>query len=89
MTADQFLTVDGRPTVRVERRYPHPIEKVWRAVTTPEHLGAVVPEPGRDRPAPRRGDALRRLRRRRRRTGTVEALDAAAAARRSRGAPTA
>lgn len=38
MSADQFFTLDGRPTVRVERRYPHPIDKVWRAVTTPEHL---------------------------------------------------
>jgi uncharacterized protein YndB with AHSA1/START domain len=42
---DQFLTVDGRPTVRVERQYPHPIEKVWRAVTTPEHLGQWFPSP--------------------------------------------
>ena len=31
--------------MRVERRYPHPIEKVWRAVTTPEHLGAWFPSP--------------------------------------------
>ena len=45
MSADQFLTVDGRPTVRVERRYPHPIDKVWRAVTTPEHLGQWFPSP--------------------------------------------
>ncbi len=45
MTADQFLTIDGRPAVRVERRYPHPIEKVWRAVTTPEHLGSWFPSP--------------------------------------------
>jgi uncharacterized protein YndB with AHSA1/START domain len=45
MTADQFLTVDGRPAVRIERRYPHPIEKVWRAVTTPEHLGQWFPSP--------------------------------------------
>ena len=35
----------GRPTVRVERRYPHPIDKVWRAVTTPEHLGQWFPSP--------------------------------------------
>ena len=35
MSADQFLTLDGRPTVRVERSYPHPIDKVWRAVTSP------------------------------------------------------
>lgn len=45
MSADQFLTFDGRPTVRVERLYPHPIEKVWRAVTTPEHLGQWFPSP--------------------------------------------
>ena len=45
MSADQFLTRDGRPSVRVERRYPHPIDKVWRAVTTPEHLGQWFPSP--------------------------------------------
>jgi uncharacterized protein YndB with AHSA1/START domain len=45
MTADQFLIVDGRPAVRIERRYPHPIEEVWRAVTTPEHLGQWFPSP--------------------------------------------
>ena len=43
MSADQFLILDERPTVRVERRYPHPIGKVWRAVTTPEHLGQWFP----------------------------------------------
>ncbi len=43
MTADRLLTLDGRPTVRVEREFPHPIEKVWRAVTTPEHLGQWFP----------------------------------------------
>lgn len=45
MPAEQFLTLDGRPTVRVEREYPHPIERVWRAVTTPEHLGRWFPSP--------------------------------------------
>lgn len=45
MSSDEFLTVDGRPTVRVERRYPHAIDKVWRAVTTPEHLGQWFPSP--------------------------------------------
>lgn len=45
MSADQFLTIDGRPTVRVEREFPHPIEKVWRAVTKPEHLGQWFPSP--------------------------------------------
>ena len=42
---DGLLTVAGRPAVRVERRFAHPIEKVWRAVTTPEHLGAWFPSP--------------------------------------------
>ena len=45
MPADQFLTLEGRPTVRVERHYPHSIEKVWQAVTTPEHLGQWFPSP--------------------------------------------
>lgn len=45
MSAEQFLVLDGRPAVRVEREYPHPIEKVWRAVTTPEHLGSWFPSP--------------------------------------------
>ena len=43
--ADQFFTLGGRPTVRVERHYPHPIDRVWRAVTTPEHLGQWFPSP--------------------------------------------
>lgn len=43
--SDEFLTLDGRPTVRVRRRYPHAIEKVWHAVTTPEHLGQWFPSP--------------------------------------------
>ena len=81
MSADQFLTIDGRPTVRVERALPAPDRE---GVAGRHDAGAprpVVPEPGRDRPAAGRGDALRRLRRLRRATGTVEAVDAAAAAR--------
>lgn len=42
---DTFLSLDGRPAIRIERDYPHPIEKVWRAVTTPEHLGQWFPSP--------------------------------------------
>ncbi|MCF7552040.1 SRPBCC family protein [Pseudonocardia sp. WMMC193] len=42
---DRMSTADGRARVRVERRYPHAIEKVWRAVTEPEHLGAWFPSP--------------------------------------------
>ncbi len=45
MSTEQFLTLDGRPTVEVRRHYPHPVEKVWLAVTTPEHLGAWFPSP--------------------------------------------
>ena len=31
-------TVDGRPALRFERRLPHSIERVWRAVTEPAEL---------------------------------------------------
>ena len=33
-----YETIDGKPSVRFERRYPHPIERVWRAVTEPDEL---------------------------------------------------
>jgi uncharacterized protein YndB with AHSA1/START domain len=76
MPFDRFFLSDGRPTVRVERAYPHPIEKVWRAVTTPEHLGAWFPSPveidlrpgGEMRFPAFEGDTGA--------TGTVEAVDA-------------
>jgi uncharacterized protein YndB with AHSA1/START domain len=42
---DQFVTFDGRPTVRVERHYTHPIDKVWLAVTSSDHLGQWFPSP--------------------------------------------
>ena len=45
MSTDQFFTLEGRPSVRVERRYPHPIEKVWDAISQPEHLGKWFPSP--------------------------------------------
>jgi uncharacterized protein YndB with AHSA1/START domain len=34
---------DGRWSVRLVRRYPHPVEKVWRAVSEPEHLAVWFP----------------------------------------------
>jgi uncharacterized protein YndB with AHSA1/START domain len=37
MTGTQ-QTVDGRPALRFERRLPHPVERVWRAVTEPSEL---------------------------------------------------
>jgi uncharacterized protein YndB with AHSA1/START domain len=33
-----YETIEGRPAVRFERRYPHPVERVWRAVTEPAEL---------------------------------------------------
>ncbi|MEZ5100712.1 MAG: SRPBCC domain-containing protein [Thermoleophilia bacterium] len=41
-TLEQF---DGRPALRFERRLPHPLARVWRAVTEPGELAAwfVVP----------------------------------------------
>ena len=41
----EFHELAGRPTVRVERHYPHPIDKVWTAVTDPEHLRQWFPSP--------------------------------------------
>jgi uncharacterized protein YndB with AHSA1/START domain len=38
MTEPVFIKQGARPTIRVERRYDHPIESVWRAVTSPESL---------------------------------------------------
>ncbi|MCK2215514.1 SRPBCC domain-containing protein [Actinomadura sp. ATCC 31491] len=34
---------DGRTTLRMQRRLPHPPEKVWRAITQPQHLTAWFP----------------------------------------------
>ena len=34
---------DGRFELRFERRLAHPVEKVWRALTDPEHLRAWFP----------------------------------------------
>ncbi len=36
-------TRDGAWQLRFERRLDHPVEKVWRAVTEPEHLAAWFP----------------------------------------------
>ena len=34
----ELRTVDGRPTLRFERRLAHPIERVWTAITEPAEL---------------------------------------------------
>jgi uncharacterized protein YndB with AHSA1/START domain len=37
------VTIDGRPALRFERRYRHPVERVWRAVTDPSEVGRWFP----------------------------------------------
>jgi uncharacterized protein YndB with AHSA1/START domain len=45
MTAPDAFAPAGpdRWSVRLVRRYPHPVETVWRAVSEPEHLAAWFP----------------------------------------------
>src|SRR3954454_2975895 len=47
MTDGAFVRENGRPAVRFERRLPHPVERVWSAVSEPAELErwfpAVVP----------------------------------------------
>lgn len=44
MTRDGTLvTIDGRPALRFERRYRHPMERVWRAITDPNEMAAWFP----------------------------------------------
>lgn len=38
-----LITLDGHPALRFERRYRHPIERVWRAVTDPAEMAAWFP----------------------------------------------
>jgi len=33
----------GLAVLRFERRYPHPVQKVWRAITGPAHLARWLP----------------------------------------------
>jgi uncharacterized protein YndB with AHSA1/START domain len=37
------LTLEDGPKLRLERRYAHPIERVWRAITDPEERGRWFP----------------------------------------------
>ena len=43
MTPDSLSLDNGRTVLRLERSLPHPPEKVWRALTTPEHLATWFP----------------------------------------------
>ena len=38
MSDGTLETIDGRPALRFERVLPHPIERVWRAVSVPAEL---------------------------------------------------
>ena len=38
-----YETIEGKPAVRFERRYPHPVDRVWRAVTDPQQLAHWFP----------------------------------------------
>ncbi|HJQ43633.1 MAG TPA: SRPBCC family protein [Jatrophihabitantaceae bacterium] len=40
-----YVEVDGRPAVRFERIYPHPVERVWAAITDPTDLAHWFPSP--------------------------------------------
>ena len=41
--AGNLVTLDGRPALRFERRYSHPMERVWRAVTDPDEMARWFP----------------------------------------------
>lgn len=41
----QFGETTGRPSVRFERSYRHPVKQVWEAVTSPQGLAAWFPSP--------------------------------------------
>ncbi|MEU7746243.1 SRPBCC family protein [Nonomuraea sp. NPDC049158] len=44
MDRGTYVEIDGRPAVRFQRTYPHPIERVWRAVTEPGELAHWFPQ---------------------------------------------
>lgn len=43
MDLGTYIEYAGRPAVRFERTYPHPVERVWAAVTEPSDLAAWFP----------------------------------------------
>jgi uncharacterized protein YndB with AHSA1/START domain len=43
MDRGSYVELDGRAAVRFERAYPHPVERVWAAVSTPEGLANWFP----------------------------------------------
>ncbi|MGH3999163.1 MAG: SRPBCC domain-containing protein [Pseudonocardiaceae bacterium] len=43
MDRGTYIEYDGRPAVRFERTYPHPIERLWSAITEPAELARWFP----------------------------------------------
>lgn len=43
ITDGTLVTLDGRPALRFERHYRHPVERVWRAVTDPGEMANWFP----------------------------------------------
>lgn len=40
-----YVEHEGRPAIRFVRTYPHPVERVWAAVTSPQELRHWFPSP--------------------------------------------
>jgi uncharacterized protein YndB with AHSA1/START domain len=38
-----LIDIDGRPALRFERRYAHPMERVWRAISDPKEMRSWFP----------------------------------------------
>jgi uncharacterized protein YndB with AHSA1/START domain len=38
-----YESYEGKPAVRFERVYPHPVARVWRSITVPEELASWFP----------------------------------------------
>lgn len=43
MDLGTYIQYDGRPAVRFERTFPHPPERVWRAISEPSELAQWFP----------------------------------------------
>ncbi|HYS41783.1 MAG TPA: SRPBCC family protein [Pseudonocardiaceae bacterium] len=43
MDRGTYIEHDGRPAVRFERTYPHPVSRLWAAITEPDELSHWFP----------------------------------------------
>lgn len=60
MTEGTLEQIDGRPALRFTRHLPHPIERVWRAVTDHDELAAWFVAPMEFTQVGRRFEAMER-----------------------------